>query len=177
MGPGHFGIALALKPAVPKAPLLGLLIASEALDILCFGFAAAGIEKFAEMQIDFANGVQVLAPGSVPWSHGLFMAIVWSLLVAGIAYLVCKDQRVSAVFGFVVFSHWVLDFIVHFPDLPLFFEGSPLMGLGLWESGPGLIAATVLEILLLAAGIIVYVIGRRRLSGQPKLDGVVSDVV
>ena len=162
MGPGHFGVAFAAKAAAPRASLVALLVASEALDLLSFGFEALGSEKFALTQADFKNGLQVLVPGSVPWSHGLFTSIVWSLLVAGLAYLLTKDRRTSAVFGLVVFSHWVLDFIVHPPDLPLLFEGSPLVGLGLWASGPGLIASTVLEVILLAGGIALYLIYRTR---------------
>jgi hypothetical protein len=64
----------------------------------------------------------------------------------------------------------VLDLIVHLPDLPLLFEGSPLLGLGLWGSGPGLVISGILELALLAGGIAVYVITRKqkpvRLHGQ-----------
>jgi hypothetical protein len=64
--------------------------------------------------------------------------------------------------GFVVFSHWILDFIVHPPDLPLFLSGSPKLGLGLWTSGFGLILSGVLEVVLLAGGIVVYVFARSK---------------
>ncbi len=43
MGPAHFAIALAAKPAAPKIPLWVLLIASEILDLLCFAFISLGI--------------------------------------------------------------------------------------------------------------------------------------
>ncbi len=58
--------------------------------------------------------------------------------------------------GLVIFSHWALDFIVHLPDLPLLFSNSPRLGLGLWGSGPGLVLSGVLEILLLAGGLVIY---------------------
>jgi hypothetical protein len=35
-----------------------------------------------------------------------------------------------------VVSHWVLDFVTHRPDLPLWPDG-PRFGLGLWNSVPG----------------------------------------
>jgi hypothetical protein len=60
----------------------------------------------------------------------------------------------------------VLDFIVHGPDLPLLFGGSPLVGLGLWTSGPGLIISGILELGLLAGGIAVYLVTRRRTAAQ-----------
>lgn len=160
--PGHFGIALAAKPAAPKAPLLVMLVASEALDLLTIPFMGLGIEKGAQYSISLEDGLRILVPGSIPWSHGLFMSLIWSLLFAVIAYLIFRDRRTSGIIGLVVFSHWVLDLIVHVPDLPLFFEGAKVFGLGLWSSGPGLIASVVLEFALLAVGVAIYLRARRR---------------
>ena len=39
-------------------------------------------------------------------------------------------------FGLMVLSHWLLDFLMH-SNLPLFLDGSPLVGLGLENSGTG----------------------------------------
>ena len=80
----------------------------------------------------------------------------------GIAYLISKDRLSSIILGLVVFSHWVLDFIVHPPDLPLLFAGSPEVGLGLWTSGPGLIASIALELVISFGGIAIYMFARRR---------------
>jgi hypothetical protein len=159
---GHFGVGFAAKPVAPKAPLWSLLAASHVLDLLSFGLAAAGWETFGVSHTDLQHGVQVETLGSVPWSHGLLMSVVWSLLVGGIAYLISRKVRLSGVLGLVVLSHWVLDFVVHPPDLPLLLGGSPHVGLGLWCSGPGLIASIVLELALFAGGIVVYLIYRRR---------------
>jgi hypothetical protein len=154
--PGHLAIGFAAKSAAPKAPLLVLLVASEVLDLLCFGFVALGIEKLGTSHTDLTRGLTVLTPASIPWSHGLFMSVGWSVIAAAIAYLIFRDRRTSGIIGLVVFSHWVLDFIVHLPDLPLFFDGSPKLGLGLWGSGPGLILSGILEMVLLAGGIALY---------------------
>jgi hypothetical protein len=154
--PGHFAIGLAAKPAAPKAPLWALLLATEVPDLLCFAFQAAGIENVGVSTTDISRGVVILSPASVPWSHGLFMCVVWSAVAAVIAFLFYRDRRTSIVIGLMVFSHWVLDFIVHVPDLPLLFEGSPLVGLGLWGSGPGLVISGILEIGLFAGGLAIY---------------------
>jgi hypothetical protein len=168
MGPsGHFGIAFAAKTLAPQAPLWIFLVASEALDLLSFGFEAVGLEQFAVSQTDYVHGVQVLAPGSVPYSHGLVMSILWSILFGAVAFAFFRDHRTSVILGMVVFSHWILDFIVHLPDLPLFLEGSPLLGLGLWGSGPGLIASGILEFALLAGGFAIYFVFRKR--NQPRV--------
>ncbi len=163
MGPGHFGVAFAAKTISPKAPLWVLLTASEALDLLCFGLMAVGVEKAGVTQTDITQGIHIVTQGSIPWSHGLFMSLVWSFLAAGIAHLVFRDRRISIVLGAVVFSHWVLDFIVHLPDLPLFFDSSIRVGLGLWGTGPGFIFSGILEIILLAAGIAIYLTNRKNL--------------
>ena len=156
MGPGHLGIGLAAKQAAPNLPLWALLAASEALDLLSFVFKAVGVEDFGVSKTTLERGVEMNIPGSVPWSHGLFMSVIWSLLAAGIIYLIYRDQPASVIFGLVVMSHWLLDFIVHPPDLPLLFENSPGVGLGLWSTGSGLLISIVIEITLLGGGLVLY---------------------
>ena len=46
-------------------------------------------------------------------------------------------------------GHWVLDFVSHRPDMPLWPAG-PRVGLGLWNSVP---ATIVVELLMFAAGL------------------------
>jgi len=174
MGPGHLGVGLAAKCLAPKAPLMALLVASEALDLLSFGFIAAGVEEVGITSADFSRGLEVIALGSMPWSHGLFMSIFWSLLIVAIAFIITRDRRTSGILGLVVFSHWVLDFIVHPPDLPLLFNNSPRVGLGVWTSGSGLVASIALELALICGGCTIYLAAHRRISlpkqvkAQPK---------
>ena len=160
--PGHLGIGFAAKPVAPKAPLWVLLVATQVLDLLSFLFMAVGIESMGVTTIDLSRGIQYLTPASVPWSHGLLMSVVWSILAGAIAYLFYRDRRTGIVVGLLVFSHWVLDLIVHLPDLPLLFDGSTLVGLGLWGSGPGLVISGILELVLLTGGIAVYMVTRKR---------------
>jgi hypothetical protein len=161
-GLGHLAPAFAAKPLAPKAPLWVLLIAGETNDLLYLLFSSAGLERQAVIaSMDFNQGVKYLTPVSSPWSHGLFMSIVWAVTAAVIAFLVCRDRRTSGVIGLVVFSHWLLDFLMH-SNLPLFLDGSPLVGLGLENSGAGFLFMTVLDLLLLAGGIGIYLREWRR---------------
>jgi hypothetical protein len=162
MLPGHFAIGFAAKPTAPVVPLWVFLLASWFLDVLSFIFEALGLEDFGVSQTDFEHGVQILVPASVPYSHGLVMSIIWSFLFGAVAYLFFRDRRISVILGLVVFSHWMLDFVVHLPDLPLFLEDSPLLGLGLWGSGPGFIASSILEFSLVAGGLAIYIVFRKR---------------
>ena len=154
-GIGHLAPGFMAKTAAPQVPLWVFLLAGETNDLLYFAFTAAGIEQPAAMTMDFNQGVKYLTQGSIPFSHGFFMSLVWSILAAGIAFVVWRDRHISLLLGIVVFSHWILDFLMH-SNLPLFFDGSPLVGLGLENSGSGFIAITVFDLVILAMGIIAY---------------------
>ena len=87
---------------------------------------------------------------------------------AAIAFLIYRERRTAGIIGLVVFSHWVLDFIVHPPDLPLFLDDSPMVGLGLWTTRPGLVIAFILEFALLAGGIAIYTSANRQAAVQER---------
>ena len=160
-GIGHFAAGFAARPSAPQVPLLVLLAASETNEIVYFLATAVGLEESAQMSISFTEGVRYASSTVNPWSHGLFMSVIWSLLAAGLAYLFFKDRRAGAVVGAVAFSHWLLDFLMH-ANLPLFFEGSPLLGLGLENTGPGFIFMTMLDLVLLGGAIAYYVVKRKK---------------
>jgi membrane-bound metal-dependent hydrolase YbcI (DUF457 family) len=75
-----------------------------------------------------------------PWSHSLLMAVVWSGVIAGIYFLIRRSRRGATVIAAAVFSHWVLDFVTHRPDLQLWPGSSTRVGLGLWNNVPITIA-------------------------------------
>jgi hypothetical protein len=164
-GIGHLAAGFTAKPADPKIPLWVFLIASEINDILYFLFSTTGIEQKTVMTMDFSQGIKYLTPAVNPWSHGLFMSVIWSLIAAMVGFLVYKDRRSSLLLGFVVFSHWLLDFMMH-SNLPLFFNGSPLVGLGLENSGPGLLFMTIFDLVILTGGVIVYFRAKKQTSRQ-----------
>ena len=102
-----------------------------------------------------------MTPALNPWSHGLFMSVIWSLMAALIGCLFYKDRRSSLLLGAVVFSHWLLDFLMH-SNLPLFFHDSHQVGLGLENSGIGLLFMTIFDLVILTAAILFYYRLKRR---------------
>jgi hypothetical protein len=113
---GHYALAFAAKRTAPRASLGILIGAAQFLDLLWPIFLILGVEQVAPGDRDFT----ALRFTHYPWSHSLAMAIVWSL-VAGCLYAVATHDRWTAtVVGLLVGSHWVLDLIVHLPDLPLY---------------------------------------------------------
>ena len=156
-GLGHIGFGFAAKPIAPKVHLLVLLVATELIDILWVVFYYTGIDR---------NRV---GTDSSPLSHGLFMSVIWSVLAAVIAVRIYHDRRSGIVIGLLVFSHWLIDFITHPmgaifggtplpPDLPLFFNGSSNVGLGLYNHS--FITAIVFDIGMLLFGLVIYVVYR-----------------
>ncbi len=84
-----------------------------------------------------------------------------------------RDWSTAAWVGAAVFSHWVLDFVVGRPDLPLY-DDTAQVGLGPWNYPA---VALLLEALLLFGGMILY-LRRTRPRGAlgrfgPPLFGVV----
>src|SRR5207244_9184475 len=85
-------------------------------------------------------------------SYSLLMVVVWSVVLGGLYYAFRRYTRGAWIIALAVLSHWVLDFIVHRPDLPLW-PGGPRVGLGLWNSWAGSISV---ELLIFGAGLWAY---------------------
>ena len=64
-----------------------------------------------------------------------------------------------------VFSHWLLDLIVHTPDLPVWSDASPKLGLGLWNFP---VATYALEAVLLVGALWLYLRSTRATSAVGK---------
>jgi hypothetical protein len=146
---GHLAAALVAKKVEPRLPLTALVAATFGLDLLWPAFLLAGVEV-----VHVQPGITAFTPldfESYPWSHSLLLASAWGALAAWIAARTSTARAGLVIFALVV-SHWVLDFVSHRPDLPLW-PGGPKAGLGLWYSIPATVAV---EGALLAAGLVVY---------------------
>jgi membrane-bound metal-dependent hydrolase YbcI (DUF457 family) len=161
---GHFAVGLASKRLAPRTNLAWLLAAPLFLDLLWPIFLVAGIER-ASLIGDAPTPFLVLGLDHYPWSHSLLMALVWSALVAAVYRLATRDGRGAAVLAAGVFSHWVLDFVTHRPDMQLAPGVDTEVGLGLWHSVVGTVAT---EVTLFVVAVVVYlgVTRARGLAGK-----------
>jgi hypothetical protein len=147
---GHLAVALAAKPIARRAPLGALVAATFGLDLIWPPLLLFGIERVRI--VPGHTAFTPLAFDYYPWSHSLSMALIWAIASGRLAAMVLRSARAGLAIGLVVASHWVLDFVTHAPDLPLW-PGGPRYGLGLWNS----VGATlVIEGALFAAAIVVY---------------------
>lgn len=131
---GHLAVAIGAKKVEPRVPLWGLVAASFGIDLLWPLLLFAGIEV---VRVDPGNtAFTPLDFESYPWSHSLLMSLAWGAAAGAAAYAMMKSARSALLVAAVVVSHWLLDFLTHMPDLPLWPSG-PEVGLGLWNSIPG----------------------------------------
>src|SRR5438876_6613221 len=127
---GHYAVGLASKKLAPQASLGALIAAPILLDLLWPIFLLLGWEHVSIEPN--RNPFLRLAFESYPISHGLVGVVGWAILFAALYYGFTRYEAGAMVIWMGVVSHWLMDFIVHRPDLPLY-SGSRLFGLGLWN--------------------------------------------
>jgi len=153
---GHFAAAFAAKALAPRVSLGTLFLAAQFADLLWPTLLLTGMERARVVPGDTV--VTPLAFDHYPVSHSLVSLLGWSVLLALAHFAFKRSVRGAAVVGALVMSHWVLDALVHRPDLPLYPGGHLLVGAGLWNSAP---ATLVLEVAALSAGAAVFVFRTR----------------
>ncbi|MGV8150124.1 MAG: metal-dependent hydrolase [Candidatus Woesearchaeota archaeon] len=148
---GHFGIGFFAKKYAPKISLGWLFIASQFIDLLWPILLLFNVEKVAINNP--VVGILTFNFISYPISHSLFMVFIWGILFGLIYWFFQKDKIGAIVLGLCVMSHWILDLIVHVPDLPLAPWDATKVGFGLWNY---VIVSQIIEIAIFAFGIIIY---------------------
>lgn len=149
---GHHAAGLIARCLAPRLSLGVFFAAAMWIDLVWPILALSGLEHF---RIDPGNtAVTPLDFTHYPISHSLLAVLGWSVLASIAAVVLLRASRREAVItGAAVLSHWLLDFVTHRPDLPLW-PGGPKVGLGLWQS----VTATVMvESGLFAAALALYV--------------------
>lgn len=151
---GHFGLAAGVKAQTPSIPLWALMLATQLLDVIFVGLYLAGIETLTPVDPAHPSAYGGALIHAV-YTHSL----VGAALIAVVAGLVARSawgRQGGLVIAGVVFSHWILDLLVHRPDLPILPGNAgdlPLLGFGLWTMPT---VSAVLEGILVVAGAFLY---------------------
>jgi hypothetical protein len=155
---GHVGAAMAIGRVERRISLGVLVFAAVLLDFVLWLFVLLGWE-FVTIPDNFNATHQ---PQFVfPYSHGLLASIGWSAL-AGIATFLWYPRleharvRAAAFVAAAVFSHWLLDALVHAPELPVAGSSSAKLGIGLWQVMP---LALAVEAFIALAGLYLFLSG------------------
>jgi hypothetical protein len=129
---GHWAPALAAAAIAPRAPRLGaLFIATQLVDWAFFGLLLIGVENMRVVP-----GITAMNPMDLydmPWTHSLAGSACWAAAFAVLIWIWRRDAGFALLAGAVVLSHWLLDLLVHRPDLTIAGD-PPKLGLGLWNA-------------------------------------------
>ena len=148
---GHYAAGFAAKRIAPRASLGMLFAAAQLPDLIWPLFLLGGWERVRI--VPNAGTFAHLEFTHYPISHSLLGTIVCGALLGVVYWAKSRDGYGAVTVALLVMSHWLLDFVTHRPDLPLYPGGSARVGLGLWNSP----AATVaLEAAMFAGALAVY---------------------
>ena len=164
---GHFGLAAMVKSRERTVPLWALMLATVWLDIAFIPLLIAHVESVQPVRTPPGYGGLIIHAGL---THSFAGMLVLSAALAFI-FLPKWGRRVAVVIGLVAASHWLLDLVVHRPDLPILPENMghlPTLGLGLWTH-PQLSAC--LELFLMLLGAVLYGRAARDVSRQAGQSG------
>ncbi len=156
---GHVGVAMAIGRAERRVNVGVFVAAALLLDFVLWLLILLGWES-VNIPTHFSNTHQ--PEFDFPYSHGLLAAVLWSALAGALALLCCSrlqgdpKWRIAGLVAAAVFSHWLLDALVHRPELRLTGDTSPAVGLGLWDRMP---AALAVEAAIVAVGLVLFVRG------------------
>ena len=160
---GHYAVAFAAR-TVPKSPNLAIcFVAVQLVDIGFFSLAYFGIEKWRPDPA--ITGIMPVDLYFMPYTHSLAGSAAWALAAGAlVAAIVARDRKLiaGAVVAALVFSHWLLDLVVHRPDLGIFDDEPVKLGFGLWD-WPRI--EMPLEIGLLLGGFWLYMRATRARTG------------
>ena len=160
---GHFAAAFAAKKADKTVSLGTTILAAQWLDLLWPVLLLTGTEKAA-----------IAAPGSAvpleftsyPVTHSLLAVAGWAVLFGVIFFFLTKNSWGAWLVGILVLSHWVFDWLVHIPDLPLTPFSGFKTGMGLWNYK---LPELAIELLMFAGGVYLFMQNRKFISKKKNL--------
>ncbi len=148
---GHFALGFAAKSVAPQVSLGTLFLAAQFIDLLWPTLLFMGLER---VRIEpGATAVVPLVFEHYPYTHSLLAVLGWAVLIGGLHFLLMRERRAALVLGLLVLSHWVLDLLVHKPDLQILPWSDTVLGLRLWSS---LTLTLALEVPLFMLGVWLY---------------------
>ena len=165
---GHFGFAAMVKSRERSAPLWALMLSTVWLDVVFVPLFLAHLETVQPVRAGY-GGLIIHAD----FTHSMVGMLALSAAL-GAMFLPRLGRRVATVIALVSASHWVLDLVVHRPDLPVLpgrWSGRTRFGLGLWNHPE---AAACAELVLVVAGAALYWRAARDVSAQAGRSGRVA---
>jgi hypothetical protein len=144
---GHFAVAYGAKRLAPQMSLGTLFAAAQLPDLVWPWLLIAGVERATIVPGDTA--FTPLRFDSYPVSHSLVTVATWGAAFGALHFWRRRRPLDAVLLALLAASHWLLDFVSHRADMPLW-PGGPRLGLELWSSVP---LTVLVELLLFAIGL------------------------
>jgi hypothetical protein len=124
---GHFAIGVTIKSVSPRTPTLPIMLGVGFMDIVDGLLIIAGVDRVTP---DLNSGPYLFFDLTfIDWDHSLLMAILLSVLWAGLFW---RDKRTAWIAALAGFSHFLADWPLHNHDLALYPYSGGHLGYGLW---------------------------------------------
>ncbi len=167
---GHFGFAAMVKSRERTAPAWALMLATVWIDVVFVPLFVFHTETVHAVHSGY-GGLIIHAE----YTHSIVGMLALSALL-GAMFLPRKGKRVALVVALVSASHWVLDLVVHRPDMPVLpgnLGSLPLLGFGLWNYPK---ASACVELVLVVAGAVMYWRAAREVSLKASQSGRLASI-
>jgi hypothetical protein len=167
---GHFGFAAMVKSRERSTPLWALMLATVWLDVVFTPLFLALRETVQPIHAGY-GGLIIHAD----YTHSIVGMLALSAAL-GAMLLPKLGRRVALVIALVSASHWVLDLVVHRPDMPVLpgnVGNLPHFGFGLWNHPR---AAACIELTLVVAGAIMYWRAATEVSAKAGRNGRLASI-
>jgi hypothetical protein len=161
---GHYAPAFAARALRNSPSLATCFVAVQLVDIAFFSLAYLGIEKWRPDP--GITGIMPVDLYYMPFTHSLAGSAVWALAAGAIVLALAPRGRKAmsaAIVSALVFSHWLLDLVVHRHDLGVLDDEPDKLGFGLWD-WPAI--EMPLEVGLVLAGLLLYASSTRARTGS-----------
>ena len=132
---GHYAPVFALRAVRQSPGLAAGFVAVQLVDIGFFSLSYFGIEKWAaNPSIAGCTPVDLYF---MPYTHSIAGSALWAVAAGLVFALFAGEGRRlmgGVLIGLLVFSHWLLDLVVHRHDLALGLDGAgEKFGFALWD--------------------------------------------
>ncbi|SPE28426.1 conserved membrane hypothetical protein [Burkholderiales bacterium] len=156
---GHYAPAFAARALRNSPGLATCFVAVQLVDIAFFTLAYLGVEKWRPDP--GITGIMPVDLYYMPFTHSLLGSAVWALAAGAVVLVLARRGRKAigaAIVSALVFSHWLLDLVVHRHDLGVLDDEPHKLGFGLWDRP---MIEMPLEIGLVLAGFVLYAASTR----------------
>ena len=161
---GHWAPALLAAAVSDESPKLGtLFIGAQLVDWAFMLLLVGGVE-----QLRIVPDITVMNPMDLhhmPYSHSLLGTAAFALVFGLVIGWRMRNLVAATWAGVVVLSHWLLDLVVHRPDLTIA-GGEDKLGWGLWNQP---LIAMPLELAITIGAFVIYCRSTKGPTGPPAI--------